>query len=144
MRDTSHNRRFSPRRTGDASPLGELEKAVMDVVWTRGAAASVGEVQAGLAESRSAAYTTVKTTMERLADKGILLRDRDGKAYLYRAAVTQDELERRIVSRAIDRLVEQFPDAVASFFVRPDPGITEDRLTLLQGAIDRAKEQHDG
>ena len=121
----------------------------MRVVWAQSLAVSVADVHAGLPDDlRSSAYTTVKTTLERLADKGILSQMRAGKAYLYRAAVTQAELERRIVSKALDSLVARFPDAVASFFVRPDLAVSDDRLALLEEAIARrraaAEEKRDG
>lgn len=136
-------RHFAPRKTGDASPLGQLEHAVMTVVWSCGPDISVGDVHAALAEEERGAYTTVKTTMERLAEKGILHQTKAGKAYLYRAALTRAELERRIVSKTLDRLVEQFPDAIASFFVRPDPGVSGDQLALLEEAIQRRREAPD-
>lgn len=116
----------------------------MGVVWScteEAATLSVGDVHAALPTETQGAYTTIKTTMERLADKGILTRTRSGKAYLYRAAVSQGELERRIVSSALDRLVEQFPDAVASFFVQPDPNISHDQLALLEEAIERQQQE---
>jgi predicted transcriptional regulator len=131
-----------PRKTGDASPLGELESAVMEVVWRHPDAISVGAVHAALPAEAPVVYTTVKTTMERLADKAILRRTKAGKAYVYQAAVTQAELERRIVSKVLDRLVEQFPHAVASFFVRSDPQLSETQLALLSEAIERR--EHDG
>jgi predicted transcriptional regulator len=136
-------RRFMPRKTGDASPLGQLESAVMDVVWSRPRALSVGEVHAALPAEAPIAYTTVKTTMERLADKGILSRAKEGKAYLYQAAISREALERRIVTSALDRLVEQFPQAIASFFVRPEPGLSEEQLALLAEAIERRRKEED-
>jgi predicted transcriptional regulator len=131
-----------PHRTGDASPLGELERAVMEVIWRHPQPLSVSAVHAALPVEAPVVYTTVKTTMERLEEKGILHRTKSGKAYLYRAAVTQEELERRIVSKVLDRLVEQFPQAVASFFVHPDPQLSEAQLALLTEAVERR--QRDG
>lgn len=138
------SRRFTPARTGDASPLGQLERAVMTIVWASPAdAVSVGEVHAALPpRPNGVAYTTVKTTMERLTDKGILVQKREGRAYLYRAALSREELERRIVCATLDRLVEQFPQAVASFFLRPDPQMTDERLDLLREAIEQQREQY--
>ena len=136
------SRHFTPRKTGDATPLGDLESAVMRVVWSgAGGDVSVGEVHAALPAEMQGAYTTIKTTMERLADKGILSRARSGKAYRYRAAVTQEALERHIVASALDRLVAEFPGAIASFFVRPDPGVAGDRLALLEEAIQRRRQE---
>lgn len=136
-------RRFTPGKTGDASPLGHLETAVMEVVWAHPEAVPVGEVHAALPGDPQLAYNTVKTTMERLAEKGILTREKHGKAYRYAAAVTREELERRIVSATLDRLVQQFPQAVASFFVRPSPGLSEEQLALLQEAVERHTEGDD-
>jgi predicted transcriptional regulator len=135
--------RFAPRKTGDATPLGQLESAVMEVVWASSRAVQVGDVHAGLPAEARGAYATVKTTMERLAEKGILSRAKEGKAYHYQAAVTREDLERRIVVSALDRLVEQFPDAVASFFVQPDPSISQEKLALLLEAVERRREDPD-
>jgi predicted transcriptional regulator len=137
-------RRFVPHRTGDGNPLGQLESAVMDAIWALARQVSVGDVQEALLSGSAVAYNTVKTTMERLSEKGILSRVKQGKAYRYQAVVTQEELERRIVANALDRLVEQFPHAVASFFVQPDPQLSEEKLALLQEAIERRREGRDG
>ena len=139
-------RRFAPRKTGDASPLGQLESAVMEVIWSQPepTAVTVGEVHGALPQDEPVAYNTVKTTMERLAEKGILTRQKAGKAYLYAVAVSRDDLERRIVAGALDRLVEQFPAAVASFFVRPDVNVSGEKLALLREAVERQRRDDDG
>jgi predicted transcriptional regulator len=140
---TPARRRFTPRKTGEVSPLGQLETAVMEVLWRSPEPVSVGEVHAALPGEPSVAYNTVKTTMERLATKGILTRAKEGKAYVYRAALTREELERRIVTRALDRLIEQFPQAVASFFVDPNTRLSEEKLALLAEAVERSRERSD-
>lgn len=112
----------------------------MEVVWSLAAAVPVGDVHAALSGGHQVAYNTIKTTMERLADKGILTRAKEGKAYLYTAAVSREDLERRIVSATLDRLVQQFPQAVASFFAQPSSGLTDEKLALLQDAIERHQE----
>jgi predicted transcriptional regulator len=66
--------------------FGDLEQAVMDVLWASPAAMSVRDVQAALAPQRELAYTTVMTVMDRLAKKGQLTRELDGRAWMYRAA----------------------------------------------------------
>ena len=63
--------------------FGDLEQAVMDVLWASSAALSVRDVQAALAPSRELAYTTVMTVMDRLAKKGQLTRELDGRAWMY-------------------------------------------------------------
>lgn len=141
MPSKPESRRFTPNRTGDASALGQLERAVMSAVWASADPVSVGDIHAALPPQPSVAYTTVKTTMERLTEKGILVQGREGRAYLYQAAFSREELERRIVSATLNRLVEQFPQAVASFFLRPDPAMTDERLDLLRDAIEQQRRE---
>jgi predicted transcriptional regulator len=76
--------------------LGELERAVMDTVWQAQAEGrspvSVRTVHDELSRSRDLAYTTVMTVMGRLADSGLLTQERSGRAYLYAAADSREEL----------------------------------------------------
>jgi predicted transcriptional regulator len=71
--------------------MGELESAVMDVVWDHGGFLTPGEVRRVLAPRRRLAYTTVMTILVRLWQKGRLERQRDGRAFAYRAVETREE-----------------------------------------------------
>ena len=115
----------------------------MEAVWSHQGSLSVGDVHDRMPSSSPVAYTTVKTTMERLADKDILTRAKEGKAYLYSAAVTRAELERRIVSNVLDGLVTEFPEAVASFFAQPGAQLSPTQLALLTEAAERCKDEGD-
>lgn len=70
--------------------LGRLERAVMDTVWQR-VDLSVRDVQRLL--DRPVAYTTVMTTLDRLYKKGLVSRRREGRAFVYAAAIQRHELE---------------------------------------------------
>jgi predicted transcriptional regulator len=72
--------------------LGGLETKVMEVLWDASSPLSVREVHDALSAASDLAYTTVMTVLDRLAKKHILLRDRDGKAWLYRTAATREQL----------------------------------------------------
>ena len=65
--------------------LGELEAAIMEVVWAADGALRVREVLDLLGATRQPAYTTVMTVMDNLFHKGWLQREMDGRAYLYAA-----------------------------------------------------------
>lgn len=71
---------------------GELEAAVMDVVWDRGGWVTAGEVHQVLDADRPLAYTTVMTILVRLWQKGRLRRQRDGRAYAYQPVQTREEM----------------------------------------------------
>jgi len=126
-------RRVRPERTGIRAPLGDLELAVMRHVWACGEQGCSGsEVQRILERERPVALTTVLTTLDRLSQKGILHRQREGKAYVYRPALTEQQLEQRIVDGVLGGLIDQFPSAVATFLCqRGIAGTSEETLKIL-------------
>ena len=71
--------------------FGELEAVVMDRVWDRDDVCTVRDIFDELAAGRVIAYTTVLSTMDNLHRKGWLERERVGKAYHYRPAMTREE-----------------------------------------------------
>lgn len=107
---------MAKRRTQLDGVLGPLETEVMEAVWDRGDT-TVRDVHAALADRRGLAYTTVMTTMGRLAAKGLLIRDASGLAHRYRASVTRDEYARSTVHSVVDWLVNSFPEPAISYFV---------------------------
>ena len=79
-------------RGGDSilvNRLGELERAIMDVLWESRDPLTVRQVSGALTE-RDLAHTTVMTVLDRLAKKGFARRERDGRAWRYRAAETRE------------------------------------------------------
>jgi len=101
------------------SRLGELERTVMDILWDHGRPAAVREVVTALAD-RDPAYTTVMTVLDRLAKKGFVTRERDGRAWLYTAAATREAYVSRLMLDALsltgdrDAALAHFAHAVSS------------------------------
>jgi predicted transcriptional regulator len=86
------------------SRLGALEREVMAVVW------KAGEINVREACERldaSVAYTTVMTTMDRLFKKGLLERRKVGRAFVYAAAATRDEMEGAVATELVQSLLER-------------------------------------
>lgn len=81
--------------------LGDLERAVMDVLWDRSTPASVREVAEALQE-RDLAYTTVMTVLDRLAGKGMVEREREGRAWSYRPAASREAYIAQLMLDALD------------------------------------------
>jgi predicted transcriptional regulator len=115
-------RRRRPEKTGVNAPLGDLELAVMQQIWNSGLTGCLGsDVHQKLDAVHPIALTTALTTLDRLRDKGIIQREREGKAYRYWASVSEEQLQQRIVSGVLDRLIAQFPKAVATYFSQQGP-----------------------
>lgn len=72
--------------------LGELERAVMDALWASPAPQTVREVHAELSKTRSLAYTTVMTVLQRLAKKDLVTQIRADRAHRYAATRPHEEL----------------------------------------------------
>lgn len=88
----------------------------MQAVWN-GRDVTVRDVQVALESSRPVAYTTVMTTMGRLADKGFLRRVETQPAHRYSALVAREEYARTAVKSVLDWLVGQFGDPAVAYFV---------------------------
>jgi len=107
---------FKPRRQGLNQVLGPLEAEVMWLVWQKGQA-TVKQIHRVLARKREIAYTTVMTTMSRLADKGIMSRTRRGMAYLYRPTMSKTEFDRWVLRSVMTGLLENFDTATMDYLV---------------------------
>jgi predicted transcriptional regulator len=81
--------------------LTKLELQIMQVVWRRGAS-TVSAVQDGL--EQQLAYTTVQTMLNILERKGKLKRKLRGRAFEYRATVTEDKATGHAVRDLVDRM----------------------------------------
>ncbi len=83
--------------------LAPLELDCMNALWPAGEA-TVRDIQRALHATRPRAYTTIMTILDRLAQKGIVLRRKSGRAWLYRPNLTAQEAR----SQALAHLVEGF------------------------------------
>ncbi len=106
-------------------PLGELETAVMDIVWAQ-PGLTVREVADLLAHQRKRAYTTVMTTLDRLHGKGLLGRTKDGLAWRYAALMSPAEFEQAIADRLAGEFLRAHGEVGIAAFV--DAAGTDDAL----------------
>jgi predicted transcriptional regulator len=119
--------------------LGDLERAVMDVLWD-GAVAPAGATVRDVAEAlkeRDLAYTTVMTVLDRLAGKGMVERQREGRAWRYRPAASREAYIAQLMLDALD--LSPSRDAALVRFVRSMSGTEADvlRAALADEAADR-------
>lgn len=89
--------------------LGKLERQVLEETWRMGEV-SVRDIHR-IFEERIA-YTTLMTTLDRLFKKKLLDRRKDGRAFLYIAAISREDFERGIKEDVIDGLLGHGADGV--------------------------------
>jgi predicted transcriptional regulator len=81
--------------------LGALERDILAICWEHHDV----NVRVACSHLKSpVAYTTVMTTMDRLFKKGLLSRRKEGRAFVYNAAATRDELEEAVASELVQSL----------------------------------------
>ncbi len=107
---------YNPMRQGLGQVLGPLESEIMWLVWQQGQA-TVKQIHRVLSRRREIAYTTVMTTMSRLADKGIMRRARRGMAYIYRPTMTKPEFDQWVLRSVITGLLENFNGSTMEYLV---------------------------
>lgn len=130
--------------TGAEKLLGELELDVMHIVWER-ETVTVRDVLEVLTETRPLAYTTVMTIMSRLADKGLLIANKQGKTYHYRASQSQDEFEAQAVGQVVQSLITDFGGEIAiSQFVEQLSAADPEQLARLAALARQAQEEQAG
>src|ERR1700751_4016103 len=71
--------------------LGELERAVMDHLWSSPEPQTVRQVHEALSAQRDLAYTTIMTVLQRLAKKKLVVQHRDDRAHRYATTRGRDQ-----------------------------------------------------
>jgi predicted transcriptional regulator len=109
------------RRWLPVREFGELERAIMDVMWAADRPCVVREVRERLRYSRPVAYTTVMTVMSILHRKGVLNRSKHGRAWRYWPVERREEHDARLMAEVLHsggdeeltmlRFVERVSDA---------------------------------
>lgn len=118
--------------------LGPLEQDVMEVAWRLGEA-TVRDVHDELASDRAIAYTTVMTTMTRLATKGLLVRDTESLAHRYRPAVSRERYARSTVGDVLSWLLDRYPEPATSYLADVVGEVDDVTLDELRAAVERRR-----
>jgi predicted transcriptional regulator len=111
---------------------GELE--ILKVLWMRGPS-TVREVLEELNKTRPRAYTSVMTMMNLMADKGLLDRDQQERAYIYRARIPQGMTLGQLIQDLMGRAFEGSASSLVAALLdqhKPD----EQELDEIRRAID--------
>lgn len=109
----------------------------MEVLWDTSEPLTVREVSTGLPE-RSLAHTTVMTVLDRLAKKGFVRRNRDGRAWRYRPAATRESYVAELMLTALDQTGDR--SAALAAFAQSVTGAEAEVLREALGTL----EEYDG
>ncbi|MGW3287064.1 BlaI/MecI/CopY family transcriptional regulator [Streptomyces sp. NPDC001002] len=122
-----------PQGRAERRNAGELESEVLAILWASDEAMAPTEIQTAI--GGELAYNTVHTILKRLYDKGLVLRDANGRRGVYRPAKNAAELTAEAMHKALDR----GPDPIAALqqFVTGLSAEEERALRELLGEAER-------
>lgn len=83
--------------------LGDLQLAIMHQLWVAGET-TVAAIHQALHPSRGLALTTIATMLRKMEDKGLVTHRQDGRTYIYRALVAQNDVHHSMVGDLLDRV----------------------------------------
>ncbi len=110
-------------------PAEDLEYAVLSLLWDL-RTASVRELYERLGAPAGHVYTTTAKVVDRLREKGLVARRRDGNAFVYSPAVDRREVERGRARYLVGRFLGAAPHAAVAALVDAvddfNPGLLEE------------------
>jgi BlaI family penicillinase repressor len=121
--------------------LTPLELEIMQVLWDAGAEAgcTVSDVQPKL--RAELAYTTVQTMLNVLLRKGNVVREQDGRAFRYRAAVTRERASGGALQDLLRRMFGGSPEAMLMAMVDSQQISVEELERVAKQLADAEREQ---
>ena len=117
--------------------LGELQYAIMRVLWDEGEA-SAARVLEALPETHRRAPTTIATMLTKMERKGVVAHRVEGRVFVYRPTVSREDVHRTMVGELMDRLFEGDVTALVSHLLS-EQEIDKGELTRLSRLIAQHK-----
>jgi predicted transcriptional regulator len=80
-----------------AHQLGDLQLAIMRVLWSRGES-TVADVHEALEDERGLALTTIATMLMKMEKKGVVVHHAEGRRFIYQPRVSEGQVRRSMVT----------------------------------------------
>jgi len=113
--------------------LGDLQHAIMSVLW-EGGEATTAAVHEALHSERGLALTTIATMLRKMEDKGVVAHRSEGRQFVYRPTVTEDEIRQSMVGELVKRLFDGDAKALVAHLVSKHE-IEADDLAALRRKV---------
>src|SRR5579863_10639584 len=113
----------------------EAELELLRILWET-EPATVREIYDRLNEERPSGYTTVLKLLQIMTTKGLVVRDEANRAHVYRAALSQDLMQSKILRDLSKRLFAGSAAQLALHALSMEPA-SEDELAEIRALIER-------
>ena len=132
-------------RANTKKPLVELTEAeweIMKVVWDIEPCAA-GAVQEGLANGRNWAYSTVKTTMDRMAEKGLLEIEKIRNLQLFKSCISEIDAKRGEFRKMLKRAFDGAMTPMMQFLIEHE-GLSKTEASQLRDLVKSSEKRKRG
>ncbi len=116
----------------------EAELALLQVLWNRGPS-TVGEIHE-TQSSKGTGYTTTLTVLQRMTEKGLVLRDASKRTHVYRAAVPAERTQRQLVRDLLQRAFGGSPGKLVVQALS-EKKATSEELAVIRKLLDEMENQ---
>ena len=124
------------KESGKLPDLSRTELQMLNVLWKSKDGLSVREVHEQIKDEFSWAYSTTKTTMDRMVKKGLLRREDFHGVFLYQAEISKPAGLARLLSFFMNDLLEMDQSALVSLFGR-SKALSESEIDELESLLDQ-------
>jgi BlaI family penicillinase repressor len=119
--------------------LSRRERQIMDFLFQRGKA-SVGEVMEGIPNPPG--YSAVRATLRTLEQKGRVLHEEEGRAYVYRPSVRREAARRSALTHVLKTFFDNSAEqAVAALLELKGPKLSDAELDRVARLVNNAKKE---
>jgi len=129
------------RRKKNTAELTEAEWEILKVVWQEQPCAA-GTVQEALAQSKDWAYATVKSTMDRMVEKGFLEVTRIRNLQLFQSCISQVEARRGELRKMLARAFNGALTPLVQFLIEHE-GLTKEEAAGLRRFVKKTAGKKD-
>lgn len=129
---------FKPHKAGLGRVLGDIERLVMDILWSR-AEVTGREVLEEIQKERPLAFTTILTVMDRLLKKGLIKRKKMGGVFVYAPSISRDEFVKQVSEEVLQGILDISASSAASSFVDILYKTSPDEMDRLSRLIEERK-----
>jgi len=117
--------------------LTEAEWIIMKVVWENEPCAA-GTVQEALANSKDWAYSTIKTTMDRMANKGFLKIQKIRNLQLFSSVISEVDAKRGEFRKMLKRAFDGALTPMMQFLIEHE-GLSKEQASQLRKLVNKAE-----
>jgi BlaI family penicillinase repressor len=122
--------------------LSDFELDVMQRFWDEGSC-SAAAIHKSITANKKVAYTTVKTIVDRLEEKGAIGRERlDGRSIVYAAIIKKEDISKKLLPDLVRRFFHGNTSHLITHLISTDK-LNEEDIAYLEGFLADRKKNKD-